>query len=54
MWMEMFMTENGKMIWPMDRVLMFTPEEQNMMGNGRMIYSMVRGLKYGLMELSIR
>lgn len=48
------MTENGKMIWPMDRVLMFTLEEQNMMGNGRMIYNMAWELKYGLMELSIR
>ena len=48
------MTENGKMIWPMDRVHMFTREEQNMMGNGRMIYNMAWELKYGLMELSIR
>jgi hypothetical protein len=47
MWMEIFMKENGLMIWLMEKAIIFIVEELNMKASGMRIYKTDKVLKFG-------
>ena len=62
MLMVIFMKDSGQMIWLMVEVFIYIvvlfinifKEELDMKENGKMIYNMVKELKYGLMEPNMK